>query len=109
MSDTIQGNADELAAAVSGVAGVEEIYPARPATDLLKQVVGTVLAKPTTPTLVHLAESSAGVPASVAIGVSTGEAATDVSRRVYETIEEYLTKTGDSAVAEIQVKVARIG
>lgn len=108
-SSPAEVTADRLATAVGEVPGVEEIYPTRTVTEALRQVVGAVLAKPGAPTLVQLTETPDGLSASVAIGVSSGAAATEVSRQVYDTIEEQLTATGVSAVADIQVRVSRIG
>ena len=101
---------EELAAAVEQVPGVDELYPAAPIlATVVKEVVGAITATPTTPELVTLTETDEGVTASVAIGVTDGDAATEVCRRVYDTIEEYLATSGGPGVATIEVKVARIG
>jgi len=102
--------AEELAAAVGQVPGVDELYPAAPIlATVLHQVVGALTAKPTAPEFVTLTETDEGVTASVAIGVADADAATEVCRRVYDTIEEYFVASGDPAVTSIEVKVARIG
>ncbi|WEO78202.1 hypothetical protein BJQ94_03955 [Cryobacterium sp. SO2] len=109
MSSTTK-RTEELAAAVGDVPGVDELYPAGPVlTTVVNHVVGALTQKPTEPELVALTESDDGVTASVAIGISDVEAATEVCRRVYETIEEYFVASGEPAVTSIEVTVARIG
>ncbi|MEC5184320.1 hypothetical protein RCH12_001785 [Cryobacterium sp. MP_3.1] len=101
---------EELAAAVEQVPGVDELYPAAPiVATVVHQVVGALTAKPTAPEFVTLTETDEGVTASVAIGIADADAATEVCRRVYDTIEEYFVESGDPAVTTIEVKVARIG
>ncbi|MET0954764.1 MAG: hypothetical protein ABWY68_02360 [Cryobacterium sp.] len=102
--------AEQLATIVGSVPGVDELYPARPVlVGIVKEVIGALTQKPSTPDLVAVTESSAGVTASVSIGVEDVDAATEVCRRVYDTIEEYFVAAGDPAVAAIEVTVARIG
>ncbi|TFC03213.1 hypothetical protein E3O42_07225 [Cryobacterium adonitolivorans] len=101
---------EELAAAVARVPGVDELYPAAPIlATVVHQVVGALTATPTAPERVTLTETDQGVTASVAIGIADADAATEVCRRVYDTIEEYFVASGDPAVTSIEVKVARIG
>jgi len=101
---------EELAAVVEQVPGVDELYPAAPIlTTVVHQMVGALTAKPTSPELITLTETDEGLTASVAIGISDADAATEVCRRVYDTIEQYFVASGDPAVTSIEVKVARIG
>jgi len=101
---------EDLAAVVEQVPGVDELYPAAPIlSTVVHQVVGALTARPTSPELVMLTETDEGLTASVAIGISDANAATEVCRRVYDTIEEYFVASGDPAVTSIEVKVARIG
>ena len=101
---------EELAAVVGQVPGVDELYPTAPAlTAVVNKVVGALTQKPARPEFVALTESDGGVGASVAIGISDAAAATDICRRVYDTIEEYLSAAGTPAVTSIKVTVARIG
>lgn len=101
---------EELAAAVGQVPGVDELYPAAPVlSTVVRQVVGAITQKPAAPEFVAVTESEAGLTASVAIGISDVAAATEVCRRVYDTIEEYFVASGDVAVTSIKVTVARIG
>jgi len=107
---TTKKRTDELAAAVEQVDGVDELYPTAPVlSTVVNHVVGALTQKPVEPDLVALTESDDGVTASVAIGISDADAATEVCRRVYDTIEEYFVASGDPAVTAIEVKVARIG
>jgi hypothetical protein len=107
---TVQNCTEELAAAVEQVPGVDELYPAAGVlTTVLKQAVGALTQKPTQPELVRITESEDGLRASVSIGISDGAAATDVCRRVYDTIEEYFVASGEPAGTNIEVTVARIG
>lgn len=102
--------AEELAAVIEQVPGVDELYPAAPVlTKVVKRVVGSLTQQPTSPDFITLTETDEGVTASVAIGISDKDAATEVCRRVYDTIEEYLVAAGDPTVTNIQVQVARIG
>jgi hypothetical protein len=101
---------EELAAAVEGVSGVDELYPATPVlTSVVNQVVGALTQRPSRPEFVAVTESDDGLRASVSIGISDGAAATDVCRRVYDTIEEYFVAAGEPAGTKIEVTVARIG
>ena len=101
---------EELAAVVEQVPGVAELYPATPVlTTLANHVVAALTQKPAETGLVALTETDEGVTASVAIGIADADAATDVCRRVYDTIAEYFVASGDPAVTAIEVKVARIG
>lgn len=101
---------EELAAVVEQVPGVDELYPAAPIlTTLVHQVVGALTTRPTSPELITVTETAEGLAASVAIGISDADAATEVCRRVYDTIEEYFVASGGPAVTSIEVKVARIG
>jgi hypothetical protein len=101
---------EELAAAVEGVPGVDELYPTTPAlASVVNQVVGALTQKPAVPEFVAVTESDGGLRASVSIGISDGAAATDVCRRVYDTIEEFFVASGEPAGTKIEVTVARIG
>lgn len=101
---------EELAAAVEQVRGVDELYPAVPVISaVVKKVVGAITQKPAAPELVAFTESDDGVTASVSIGISDVEAATEVSRQVYDTIDAYLAASDAPAVSRIEVTVARIG
>lgn len=100
---------EELAAVVEQVPGVDELYPAAPVLNVVKQVVGAITQKPTGPEFVAVTVSDDGVSASVAIGISDAEAATEVCRQVYDTIAEYFVASGEPTVASIDVTVARIG
>jgi hypothetical protein len=100
---------EELAAVALQVPGVDELYPTAPVLNAVKQVVGAITQKPTAPEFVTVTESDDGVTASVSIGISDVEAATEVCRQVYDTIEEYFVASGEPAVASIEVTVARIG
>lgn len=107
---TEPSRAEQLAAVVENVPGVDELYPAAPVlVGIVKDAIGALTRKPVTPNHVSVTESGAGVTASVSIGISDADAATDVSRRVYDSIEEFLVSDGDPAVAAIEVTVARIG
>lgn len=109
-NSTAPKQTDELAAVIEGVPGVDDIYPATPVlATVVKEVVGAITRKPVAPQLVSLTESSAGLTASVSIGIADADAATDVCRRVYDSIAEFFTAAGDPAVTAIEVKVARIG
>ena len=109
MSTTTKRTA-ELAAVVEQVPGVDEVYPATPVlTAVVNHVVGALTQKPRDPEFVALTETDEGVTASVSIGVADAGAATEVCRKVYDTIEEYFVESGDPAVTAIEVKVARIG
>jgi hypothetical protein len=109
MSTTTQ-HTEQLAAAVGQVPGVDELYPAAPVlTTVMNQVVGALTQKPTLPEFVAVTESDEGLTASVSIGISDVEAATEVCRQVYDTIEEYFVASGEPAVSSIKVTVARIG
>jgi len=101
---------EELATAVGQVPGVDELYPPAPVlTTVVKQLVGALTQTPARPELVTFTESDDGLTASVSIGISDAEAATEVCRRVYDTIEEYFVVSGEPAVTSIEVTVARIG
>jgi hypothetical protein len=107
---TTTHSTEELAAVVGQVPGVDELYPAAPVlTTVLQQVVGAITQKPTAPEFVAVTESDEGLTASVAIGISDVAAATEVCRRVYDTIEEYFDASEKPAVTSIKVTVARIG
>jgi len=107
---TTTDRTEELATVVGQVPGVDELYPTAPVlTTVVKQVVGALTQTPTRPELVTLTESDDGLTASVAIGISDAAAATDVCRRVYDTIEEFFVASGEPALTSIEVTVARIG
>lgn len=107
---TTTHHTEELATVVGQVPGVDELYPTAPVlTTVVKQMVGALTQTPTRPELVTLTEADDGLTASVAIGISDAEAATEVCRRVYDTIEEYFVESGEPAVTSIEVTVARIG
>jgi hypothetical protein len=101
---------ERLAAAVERVPGVDELYPtASVLATVVNQVVGALTQKPSQPEFVALTESEEGLHASVSIGISDVAAATDVCRRVYDTIEEFFVESGEPAARKIEVRVARIG
>ena len=101
---------EELAAVVEQVPGVVEMYPAVPVvTAVVKEVVAAITQKPAQPEFIAITESDAGLTASVAIGISDEAAATEVCRRVYDTIDEYFAASSGPTVASINVTVARIG
>ncbi|MGY4859730.1 hypothetical protein [Cryobacterium sp. AP23] len=101
---------EELAAAVEQVPGVDELYPAVPVlTAVVHKVVGAITQKPTQPDYVAVTETDDGVTASVSIGISDVEAATEVSRQVYDTIDAYFAASREQTVNRIEVTVARIG
>jgi hypothetical protein len=102
--------ADDLAAVVGAVPGVDELYPTAPVVvGIVKQAVGAITQKPAEREVVSFTESEDGVTASVAIGIADADAATEVCRRVYDTISEHFAASGDTAIAAIEVTVARIG
>ena len=95
---------------MESVPGVDEVYPAKPAlAALAKNVLGALTRRAIAPEYVSVTDTDGGVKASVTIGIEGEEAAPDVLRRVYDSIEEYLAADGSPAVAAIEVKVARIG
>jgi hypothetical protein len=104
---------EKLAATVEQVPGVDELYPATPVlTAVVQHVVGAITQKPATPEFVGLNESADGITASVSIGISDAESATEVSRQVYDTIDHYFAESAEPdepAVTKIEVTVARIG
>jgi hypothetical protein len=101
---------EELAAVVGQVPGVDELYPTGPVlATVVSQVIGALTQEPAQPEFVAFTESADGVGASVAIGISDVAAATEICRRVYDTIEEYFVAAGTPAVTSINVTVARIG
>ena len=86
------------------------MYPATPAlAALAKNVLGALTRRAVAPEYVSITDTDGGVKASVTIGIAGEDAAPDVLRRVYDSIEEYLATDGFAAVAAIEVKVARIG
>jgi hypothetical protein len=107
---TTNHHTEALAAIVEKVPGVDELYPATPVlTTVVKEVVGALTQKPARLELVAFTETDAGIGASVAIGISDTAAATEICRRVYDTIDEYFVAAGTPAVTSIKVTVARIG
>ena len=107
---TTTDRTEELATVGGQVPGVDELYPTAPVlTTVVKQVVGALTKKPAQPDLVAVTESDDGLRASVSIGISDEAAATEVCRRVYDTIDEYFAASSGPAVSSINVTVARIG
>jgi|GEM_PF-5086278 len=115
MSDTPAPDllTDQLDEAVLAVPGVDALYSAAPlvATVIASVIATTVEAvtgRPRVTSSVYVAEKKTGLEIAVKIGVTLPYAATDVSRRVHDAITERLDQTGNPAVAEIAVTVARI-
>lgn len=107
---TTTNRTEGLAAAVERVDGVDELYPTAPVlSTVVHQVVGALTNKPTQNEFVGLSESDDGITASVSIGISDAEAATEICRKVYDTIERYLAEPDEPTVTKIEVTVARIG
>ena len=105
--------ADQLDEAVLAVPGVGALYAAAPlvatvVTTVIATAVEAVTGTPKSNSSVLIAEKKDGLEIAVKIGVSSPYAATDVSRRVHDSIAEQLDSTGSPAVAKIAVTVARI-
>ncbi|MBX0300845.1 hypothetical protein K2F54_12755 [Cryobacterium sp. 1639] len=104
---------EKLAAAVEQVPGVDELYPANAVlSTVVHQVVAAITQKPATPEFVGLTETHDGITASVSIGISDAEAASEVCRQVYDAIDHYFAASAEPdepAVTRIEVTVARIG
>lgn len=109
-SSPVSDQSDDLAAIVGSVPGVDELYPVTPAlAALAKNVLSALTRRSVAAEYVSVTDTADGVTASVTIGIRSEAAATDVVRRVHDSIDEYLTTDRGAAVAAIEVKVARIG
>ena len=101
---------DELDEVVRRVAGVDSLYPARPLlATVVTATVGALTHRVTAVAAVVRTQGADGVRVTARIGIAADESAGEVSGRVHDAIAAHLRQSGDPAVAEITVVVARIG
>ncbi|GAB3143894.1 hypothetical protein [Marisediminicola antarctica] len=105
-TDTISTDLTDL---VQSTPGVLIVYDAASTIGrVLDKVVDFVTGRESDTNPVVVKEPKSGTQVRVNIGVSDDESASDICRRVHDTVAAYLEQQGDEA-SEISVKVCSIG
>ncbi|WP_104135319.1 hypothetical protein [Cryobacterium sp. Y50] len=106
----VHPSTDELDQVVRRVAGVNSLYPAGPLrAKVVTATLGALTHRLPAASVVVRTQGADGVRVTAKIGITADESAGEVSRRVHDAIAAHLRQSGDPAVAEITVIVARIG